>query len=93
MATKRNEWVKKRWAVEIDRRGGHCENCQAMLDLEFAHIKPTKCKGMGRGKSRRLADIMKHPKKYRLLCMNCHDDLDGRKRRRRQSEIVNEDVG
>lgn len=87
MANRKNEYVKRRWALLIEEYGGQCANCPETLDLEFAHVKPTECQGEGRGKSRRLRDILKYPRRYHLLCMNCHDDFDGRKRRRRQPEI------
>ena len=87
MANQQNEWVKRRWALLIEAYGGKCEACPETCDLEFAHIKPTKCKGMGRGKYRRLRDILAHPKSYRLLCMTCHDLMDGRTVRKRQPEI------
>jgi 5-methylcytosine-specific restriction endonuclease McrA len=87
MAARNNEYVKRRWQSLIEERGGKCQECGSSGDLEFAHLQPTKCKGMGRGKSRRLADILKHPGKYRLLCMPCHDALDGRARRKRQPDI------
>lgn len=88
MANKQNEWVKRRWNRLIDEYGGRCENCGTLFDLEFAHIRPTDCRGEGRGKYRRLRDILQNRLAYRLLCMDCHDEFDGRKRRKRQSDYV-----
>ena len=87
MANKNNRYVNRRWNRLIAERGGKCQACEETLDLEFAHVKPTKCVGKGRGKSRRMLDVMKHPKRYILLCMGCHDSFDGRPRRKRQPEI------
>ncbi len=87
MARPFNEWVKIEWQREIESRGGCCQECGALWPLEFAHVRPTKCVGKGRGKYRRLRDIRRYPKRYKLLCMGCHDVLDGRPYRRRQPEI------
>ena len=88
MATRFNERVKVRWLQLILHFGGKCEVCEVNYDLEFAHVKPTDCRGKGRGKYRRLRDILRHPSHYRLLCMNCHDDFDGRTRRKRQPDYI-----
>ena len=88
MAGKRNEWVKRKWNQLILWEGGRCACCPSQFFLEFCHIRSTNCRGMGRGKSRRLRDIMKYPGRYILLCMDCHDDFDGRGRRNKQSEII-----
>lgn len=90
MGRRQNEYVKRRWAQLIEEYGGKCTNaeCGTMFDLEFAHIQPTECRGEGRGKSRRLFDILRHPHAYRLLCAACHDVLDGRPIRKRQRDIV-----
>jgi hypothetical protein len=87
MSGAKNEWVKRRWALLIERYGGRCSSCGAAYDLEFAHLQPTQCRGEGRGKYRRLRDILQNAGLYRLLCMNCHDEMDGRTRRKRQVEI------
>ena len=70
--------------------GGACAQCQATQDtkpLEFAHLEPTGLNGRSRGKSRRLFNILKHPDKYVLLCVDCHDDLDGMNRFRQQDYL------
>lgn len=87
MANKNNRYVARRWNRLIEERGGKCQTCGDIVGLEFAHVKPTKCVGKGRGKSRRMLDVLKYPKRYLLLCMSCHDSLDGRPRRKRQMEI------
>jgi len=88
MANRMNQYVKRRWNELIDEFGGRCELCGSIFDLEFAHVEPTNCVGAGRGKSRRLFDILKNRVSYRLLCMDCHDRHDGRALRRRQPEII-----
>jgi hypothetical protein len=67
--------------------GGICQACGERHGLEFAHVQPTRCTGKGRGSWRRLADVLRRPGAYVLLCMSCHDSLDGRPRRKRQPEI------
>lgn len=88
MGAVNNAWVKARWARLIEEYGGQCDTCGALFDLEFAHTKPTRCRGKGRGKSRRLHDILQHRAHYRLMCMSCHDDFDGRSPRKRQTDFI-----
>lgn len=87
MANRNNEWVKRRWQQLIEEFGAKCAKCPQTWDLEFAHLEPTGLKGEGRGKSRRLADILKHREKYRLLCIHCHDEFDGLRRYRQQDYL------
>ena len=90
MANRQNEYVKRRWQQLIDDSGGACAQCHATQDtkpLEFAHLEPTGLNGRSRGKSRRLFNILKHPDKYALLCVDCHDDLDGMHRFRQQDYL------
>ena len=90
MAARQNEYVKRRWQQLIDDSGGACAQCQATQNtkpLEFAHLEPTGLNGRSRGKSRRLFNILKHPDKYVLLCVDCHDDLDGMNRFRQQDYL------
>lgn len=88
MASRMNEYVKRRWSELVDEFGGRCCLCGSIFDLEFSHLQPTDCVGKGRGKSRRLFDILKNRNCYQLLCMDCHDRNDGRSLRRRQPEIL-----
>lgn len=90
MASQQSEWVKGRWDLLIEEYGGACEKCAKTYDLEFAHVKPTGVKGKGRGKSRRLFDILRNRECYRLLCFECHDELDGMHRHRQQDYIKRE---
>lgn len=64
------------YAYEKYKRGNACEYCRSIQDLEFAHIKPTKLKGMGRGKDRRAYDIKRNPDSYMLMCQKCHRAFD-----------------
>lgn len=84
MANRNNEWVKRRRNQLLEEFGAKCRDCAKTWDLEFAHLAPTGLKGEGRGKSRRLANILKHRDKYALLCVDCHDVLDGMRRYRQQ---------
>ena len=91
MATRHNEWVKRRWARLIEEYGGACQDCGKTFDLEFAHLGETGLKGRSRGKSRRLFDILHNRDLYLLLCFVCHDILDGMYRHRQQDYITQEE--
>ena len=56
--------------------GNKCINCNSKIKIEFAHILPTKLKGLGRGKPERIKDIKENPKCYILLCNKCHKEFD-----------------
>lgn len=56
-----------------------CGICQEDIDkLQFAHIKPTKLSGEGRGLQKRYFDIKHNPDSYFLTCKDNHDIIDGR---------------
>jgi len=90
VANRANEYVKRRWMELIEEYGGECQDCGKRYDLEFAHLGETGLKGKGRGKNRRLFNILHNRDLYRLLCMDCHDILDGMNRRRQQDYIKHE---
>lgn len=46
------------------------------VGLEFAHVKPTKLSGQGRGFYARYRDVLKNPDCYRLMCCDCHKRFD-----------------
>ena len=73
-----NDWYRKNRNKLIEEFGGECQNCgeENRSKLEFAHIKPTKVSGYGRGSNRRILDVMKNKDKYRLMCNLCHDAFD-----------------
>lgn len=77
MANRANEWTKRRWKQLIEDSGGKCAQCPNTEALEFAHLEPTGLRGRSRGRKERLYDILKHPEKYVLLCIYCHDEMDG----------------
>jgi hypothetical protein len=56
--------------------GGRCVVCGFIAPLEFAHIKPTKLSGDGRGQRARYYDIVNNPDAYVLMTTNCHKDFD-----------------
>jgi hypothetical protein len=61
-----------------DFYGGVCMFCKSSNQLQFAHIKPTKCKGLaGGGGHARISDIGSHLDCYRLLCKTCHYNMGG----------------
>lgn len=70
-----------RWCNDILEfiRGLYCNRCvvcKGAGDLEFAHLTETRVWRMGRGKYRRVRDILENPDKYTLLCDDCHKDFD-----------------
>lgn len=65
--------------------GGKCQRCGGRWSLanikdkgyrhrplEFAHKKPTRLRGRGRGLQKRFRDILRNPDCYELLCKKCH---------------------
>ena len=78
---------EQKWQNLKKAFGAKCEKCGITEDklrqqdqlywmLEFAHTKPTKLSGMGRGKRHRYYDILNHPDSYMLLCHNHHREYD-----------------
>ena len=60
--------------------GNRCFYCGSKMYLQFAHLQPTKLKGMSRGSRKRYYDIKNNPGKYELLCKECHKSLDSGER-------------
>lgn len=56
--------------------GNKCACCERTDNLQFAHIKDTALKGLGRGKKTRYYDIIKHPDSYVLMNKYCHYGFD-----------------
>lgn len=76
--------LERLWLAVLQARGNVCEECReaynmnrTMPNLQFAHVSPTKLRGMGRGKWARVCDIRAYPDAYRLLCEPCHKKQDG----------------
>ena len=88
MPSRQALYVQRRWEKLLTEYGGQCAACGKRYDLEFAHIAPTDVKGKGRGKARRLFDILRYPTRYTLLCASCHDILDGMNRRRQADYLT-----
>ena len=84
-------WLCMAWSKLIYWFGGQCWHCGSKLNLEFAHFIPTGLSGKGRGKRRRLYDILNHPLNYGLLCTTCHMEFDGRQRREHDEDDDDED--
>ncbi len=55
--------------------GRVCQHCGA-TPIQFAHVRPTKLSGRGRGSVARYKDVAKFPKRYIPLCAACHYDYD-----------------
>lgn len=78
MTNRRNKLIKKQFIQLRLKYGGKCQwqNCNQTKNLEFAHTKPTKLKGKGRGRKERYYDIKNNPTSYILLCKYHHKILD-----------------
>ena len=61
-----------------EKYGNRCFYCGSKKYLQFAHLLPTRCVGMGRGIRKRYHDIKKNTGKYELLCKECHHSMDNR---------------
>ncbi len=89
-----HEWQRNKRRALIESYGGECQNCGSKATLEFAHIAPTGLSGPGRGFSARVEDVMRHPRKYILLCRDCHNNYDHERyhprRERREHERARE---
>lgn len=81
MTNRKNVWIRKAFDRLEKRFGGKCSwpGCEAITDLEFAHIKPTELSGWSRGRKERYYDIIRNPGSYRLLCKNHHKTHDDEK--------------
>lgn len=65
--------------IQVFIRGLYCNCCvvcKGKEDLEFAHLEKTQVWHSGRGKFKRVKDILENPDKYTLLCNDCHHDFD-----------------
>lgn len=74
--TKTSEYTKLKFPKIREWFGGMCV-CGARDELEFCHIIPTTLSGKGRGKAKRMCDILRHPLNYVLRCNACHRKIDG----------------
>lgn len=74
-----NEWYKRK-RDEMNKQRYYCENpmCRSFAD-EWCHLEFTGLKGVGRGRTNRILDWIRHPESYARLCKRCHALLDRRK--------------
>ena len=70
-----NEWMKAKYA-ELLQTHPLKEGGRDGKHLEFAHLLPTGLNGRGRGKAKRVFDILKNPDSYILLSKKTHRYLD-----------------
>jgi len=75
MTNRFNKRIKELREELIKKFGGKCIICGSTLDLEFAHIKPTKLGGRGRGRKERYYDVLKNPNCYALTCKEHNKDV------------------
>lgn len=76
MVSRVNDWAKRRRRVLVNRFGGKCCVCGSRSGLEFAHVRRTKLRGLGRGRKERLIDVSRHPESYRLTCKRHNSYVD-----------------
>ena len=84
MSTTRKEYFRQyhiNLKLELlNRYGNICNRCLGNkccnIELQFAHVKPTKLSGMSRGKRNRLSDIKNNPDCYILMGKTCHREYD-----------------
>ena len=60
----------------LQHYNNRCFFCGSKVNLQFAHIQPTKLKGPNRGRFVRYYDIKNNLLKYELLCKECHIAYD-----------------
>ena len=60
--------IRRRFNELKIKFGGKCFFCGQTFLLEFAHCKPTKLSGRGRGFIKRYYDIKNNPDCYKLTC-------------------------
>lgn len=78
--------LREKRARLIREFGGRCEakkylgiDCDEILSpLQFAHIKPTRINGIGRGMQNRLRDVDLNRDCYALFCVVHHREFDRR---------------
>ena len=68
--------LRKRLLQHYNNR---CFFCGSAKELQFAHMRPTKLQGMGRGSMHRVYDIKNNLLNYELLCRECHESFDNNK--------------
>lgn len=81
MALKTRDYGAKLRAL---KKGRACELCgRSRADvpgrkgqMEFAHVKPTKLNGRGRGLKSRYLDVVRNPECYKLVHRCCHAAMD-----------------
>lgn len=82
MTNNQNKFIRRKIDEKKEEFGGKCWNCGSIINLQFAHIKETDLRGMGRGRKERYYDIIAHPDCYALLCGGesgrdgCHNAYD-----------------
>lgn len=67
--------------------GGRCIECGATDRLEFAHKKPTRLTGAGRGSKERYRDVLAFTPCYQLLRRDCHAKTPDYCKPRKEIEI------
>lgn len=75
MTNRQNKDIKRLKKKLIKQFGGKCIICGSIKNLEFAHLKPTKLKGIGRGRKERYYDVLKNPDCYVLTCKEHNNDV------------------
>lgn len=65
-------------AALVELMGGRCVDCGARNALEFSHERATGLDGESRGSVRRVLNVCRNVRAYRLRCKRCHTRFDGK---------------
>jgi hypothetical protein len=88
---RQNEWYCQKRRELVKQFGGRCRYCEIkegsvrysarkkdLVDivLEFAHKANKRISGMNRGRNARVAEVIRNPGDFLLLCRRCHNRYD-----------------
>jgi hypothetical protein len=74
----KSEFAHRLKSQLLQHYNNRCFFCGSTINLQFAHIRPTKINGQGRGRITRYYDIKNNLLKYELLCEECHTAYDSK---------------
>ena len=80
MTSNVNKWLRKKFnelKLNFPHVCDECDHCPYdKIEMEFAHLKPTKVSGMGRGRIERYYDIKNNMDSYILTCHEHNLEMD-----------------
>jgi hypothetical protein len=91
MSSASAEWQKNRMK-ELKSTHQRCDKCNPCPlnreQLEFSHLRPTGLSGKGRGRSRRISDIVSNPTSYILSCHRRNLDIEKEQKAASQWKMI-----